>query len=70
MADPTRPNTAAILTHIEKRLAVIEQRLEILGDHEARIRELEKAKNQNAVIIGIITAGITALVVAVATGAF
>jgi hypothetical protein len=69
MAEQPRPNTASILSHIEKRLAVIEERLTILGDHETRLRELEKAKNQNAVIIGIITAGITALVVAVATGA-
>jgi len=69
MPEQPRPSTASILAHIEKRLAVIEERLTILGDHEARIRELEKAKNQNAVIIGIITAGITALVVAVATGA-
>jgi hypothetical protein len=68
MAEQPRPNTANILAHIEKRLAVIEERLTILGDHETRLRELEKAKNQNAVIIGIITAGITALVVAVATG--
>ncbi len=69
MPEPTRPTTASILAHIEKRLAVIEERLTILSDHEARIRELEKAKNQSAVVIGIITAGITALVVAVATGA-
>lgn len=63
-----RPNTAALLAHIEKRLAVIEQRLEILGDHEARIRELEKSKNQNAVIMGLVTAVVVAVIVALATG--
>lgn len=68
MPEQLRQNTAAILSHIEKRLAVIEQRLEILGDHEARIRELEKSKNQNAVIMGLVTAVVVAVFVALATG--
>jgi hypothetical protein len=69
MSEQPRQNTATILGHIDKRLSVIEARLEILGDHETRIRELEKARYQSAIIISITTAVIVAGIVSVVTGA-
>jgi hypothetical protein len=58
MAEPT-------LTSIDRRLSVIEDRLTILADHEDRIRDLEKARYQSAIIISIATAVLTSAAVAV-----
>lgn len=67
MSEQPRHSTPAILSHIEKRLAVIEERLAIISDHETRIRELEKARYQSAIIISITTAVIVASIVATVT---
>ena len=58
MAEPT-------LTSIDRRLSVIEDRLSILSDHEDRIRDLEKARYQSAIIISIATAVLSSGAVAV-----
>lgn len=48
------------LQAIDKKLGVIEAKLEVFADHEARIRQLEKTSYQVAVIISIVTAVLTA----------
>lgn len=58
-----KPTTPTLLAHIDNRLAVIEARLEIVADHESRIRELERARWQSAWITSISTAVIVAVVV-------
>lgn len=52
-----------LLTGILSRLSVIEQRLTTLEDHEARLRDLEKNRYQNAWVITLIGAALTAVVV-------
>jgi hypothetical protein len=52
-----------LLTGILSRLSVIEQRLTALEDHEARLRDLEKNRYQNAWVISLIGAVVTAGVV-------
>ena len=48
------------LQAIDKKLGVIEAKLEVFADHETRIRQLEKASYQVAVVISIVTAVLTA----------
>lgn len=62
-AELPKPTTPTLLAHIDNRLAVIEARLEIVADHESRIRELERARWQSAWITSISTAVIVAVVV-------
>jgi hypothetical protein len=57
MAEPS-------LSSIDRRLSVIETKLTILLDHEERIRELEKARYQSAIIISISTAVLSSAAVA------
>jgi len=66
MADETpRATTPALLADLLNRLAVIEARLEIIQDHETRIRELEKARWQSAWITAVATAVATAVMVSI-----
>lgn len=58
-----KPSSNTLLAHIDNRLAVIEARLEIIADHESRIRELEKARWQSAWITSISTAVAVAVIV-------
>lgn len=62
-AELPKPTNATLLAHIDNRLAVIEARLEIVADHESRIRELEKARWQSAWITSISTAVAVAVIV-------
>jgi len=67
--DTPRATTPTLLADISNRLAVIEARLEIIGDHEARIRDLEKARWQSAWITSTATAlGTSALVTIIMKG--
>lgn len=63
--DTPRASTPVLLADISNRLAVIESRLEIIQDHEARIRELEKARWQSAWITAVSTAVATAVLVSI-----
>ena len=56
-----------LLTGSLSRLSVIEQRLTALEDHEARLRDLEKNRYQNAWVISLIGAVVTAGIVLVIT---
>jgi len=58
-----RPTTPTLLADISNRLAVIEARLEIIADHETRIRDLEKARWQAAWITSTATALATSALV-------
>jgi hypothetical protein len=60
MNDVVRPTTPFLLADINNRLAVIEARLEIIADHESRIRDLEKARYQSAIIISLMSTLLTA----------
>lgn len=55
------------LQSIDKKLGIIETKLEVFADHETRIRTLEKITTQAAVIISIVTAVITAVLTAIIT---
>jgi hypothetical protein len=60
---PKTPTTPVLLADISNRLAVIEARLEIIADHETRIRELEKARWQSAWITSISSAVIISVII-------
>jgi hypothetical protein len=61
--DSPRATTPSLLADISNRLAVIEARLEIIADHETRIRDLEKARWQSAWITSISSAVIVSVVI-------
>jgi len=67
---PKPPTTPTLLADINNRLAVIEARLEIIADHESRIRELERARWQSAWITSIATALTTAMIVSIVMKGF
>jgi hypothetical protein len=59
-----------LLTGILSRLSVIEQRLTTLEDHEARLRDLEKNRYQNAWVLTLGGVVLTAVIVlGITTGA-
>lgn len=65
MSEPTKaPTTPVLLADINNRLAVIEARLEIISDHENRIRELEKARWQSAWLTSILSSALASGIVA------
>lgn len=59
-----RPTDHVLLVDITNRLSVIESKLDIVTDHEERIRELEKARYSSAWLTSILSASLTAGVVA------
>jgi hypothetical protein len=61
---PKSPTTPALLADISNRLAVIEARLEIISDHESRIRELERARWQSAWLTSILSSALASGIVA------
>lgn len=63
MSEAPKPTPTTMLAHIDNRLSVIEARLEIIADHEERIRELEKARWQSAWITSIATAVMVSVIV-------
>lgn len=65
MSEPAKaPTTPVLLADINNRLAVIEARLEIISDHENRIRELEKARWQSAWLTSILSSALASGIVA------
>jgi hypothetical protein len=65
-----RATTPTLLADISNRLAVIEARLEIIADHETRIRELEKARWQSAWITSISSAVIVSVIITMISKGF
>lgn len=68
--DTPRATTPTLLADISNRLAVIEARLEIIADHESRIRELEKARWQSAWITSISSAVIVSVIITMISKGF
>jgi hypothetical protein len=62
---PKIATTPVLLADINNRLAVIEARLEIISDHENRIRELEKARWQSAWLTSILSSALASGIVAI-----
>jgi type IV secretory pathway component VirB8 len=60
-----KPTNQALLLDITHRLAAIEAKLDVVADHEDRIRELEKARYSTAWLTSILSASLTAAIVAV-----
>lgn len=65
-----RATTPTLLADISNRLAVIEARLEIIADHETRIRDLEKARWQSAWITSISSAVIVSVIITMISKGF
>jgi len=63
MTEP-KPTNQALLIDITQRLSVIEAKLDVVSDHEDRIRDLEKARYSSAWLTSILSASLTAGVVA------
>jgi len=65
MTEVTKTQTTPVLlADISNRLAVIEARLEIISDHESRIRELERARWQSAWLTSILSSALASGIVA------
>ena len=60
----TKPTNQSLLLDITQRLSVIEAKLDVVSDHEERIRDLEKARYSSAWITSILSATLTAILVA------
>lgn len=58
------PSNSALLLQITHRLAAIEAKLDVVSDHEDRIRELEKARYSSAWLTSILSAALSAGIVA------
>lgn len=67
MSTEPRPTNQSILMDITHRLSAIEAKLDVVSDHEERIRDLEKARYQTAwmtsIVSAVLTGGVVALVV-------
>lgn len=63
MSDEPRPTNASLLLEISSRLSVIESKLNVLTDHEDRIRELEKARYKSAWITSVLSSALSAAIV-------
>jgi hypothetical protein len=64
MTDQQKPTNQSLLLDITHRLSAIEAKLDVVSDHEDRIRELEKARYSSAWITSILSASLTAGIVA------
>lgn len=67
MTNTPRPTAAEMMAKIDGRLAVIENKLDAVNDHEIRIRALERHRYQTAWITTIGTAILTTGLVAIIT---
>ena len=66
MEQPKRPsNQTTLLLQLVQDMAEIKADIKSVADHETRIRELERARWSSAWLTGLLSAGITAVFVAV-----
>lgn len=63
MSEELKPTNSALLLQISSRLSVIESKLNVLTDHEDRIRELEKARYKSAWITSVLSSALSAAIV-------
>jgi len=60
MSDEIRPpSNQALLLRVVEDIADIKAKLDVVADHEERIRALEKARYQSAWLISVLTAGLS-----------
>jgi type IV secretory pathway component VirB8 len=52
-----------LLNRIDRKLAVIESKIDQIADHEDRLRELERARYKSAWITSIASSALSAVVV-------
>lgn len=60
MSDDIKPpSNQALLLRVVEDIADIKAKLDVVADHEERIRALEKARYQSAWLISVLTAGLS-----------
>ena len=57
------PSNQALLLRLVEDIAEVKAKLNIVADHEERIRSLEKARYQSAWLISVLTAGLSSALV-------
>ena len=63
MDQPKRPsNQTALLLQIVQDMAEIKADIKSVADHEARIRELEKARWSSAWLTGLLSSGVSTII--------
>lgn len=63
MTDLKQPTNAELLNRIDRKLAVIESKIDQIADHEDRLRELEKARYKSAWITSVLSSALSAAIV-------
>jgi hypothetical protein len=66
MDQPKRPSSqTALLLQLVQDVAEIKANISSVADHETRIRELEKARWSSAWLTGLLSAGVSSVIVAI-----
>jgi hypothetical protein len=63
MSELRPPTNGELLNRIDKKLAVIESKIDQIADHEDRLRELERARYKSAWITSIASSALSAAIV-------
>jgi hypothetical protein len=63
MTEPRPLTNGELLNRIDKKLAVIESKIDQIADHEDRLRQLEKARYQSAWITSIMSSALASGIV-------
>ena len=66
MDQPKRPSSqVSLLLQLVQDVADIKAGIQSVADHETRIRELEKARWSSAWLTGLLSAGVSSVIVAI-----
>jgi hypothetical protein len=66
MDQPKRPSSqTALLLQLVQDVAEIKANISSVADHETRIRELEKARWSSAWLTGLLSAGVSSVIVGI-----
>jgi hypothetical protein len=66
MDQPKRPSSqTSLLLQLVQDVAEIKANISSVADHETRIRELEKARWSSAWLTGLLSAGVSSVIVAI-----
>jgi hypothetical protein len=63
MTEPRPLTNGELLNRIDRKLAVIESKIDQIADHEDRLRQLEKARYQSAWITSIMSSALASGIV-------
>ena len=58
-----RVTNSELLNRIDRKLAVIESKIDQIADHEERLRELEKARYKSAWVTSVLSSVLSASIV-------